>query len=458
MEHTETITWPGWETVGVIGRGSFGTVYEIRRDMLGDIERAALKHISIPSSENEIESLMSEGLDAASITKTFRDQLNDIVEEYKLMRKLNDCPYVVRCDDVQSAQKEDGFGWDILIRMELLTPITRILSAQAEFPEEEVIRLGKDMSRALIRCEELHILHRDIKIQNIFMTDDGKYKLGDFGIAKAKERTSTGTARIGTYDYMAPEVYWGKRYDHRADIYSLGMVLYWLLNNRRMSFLPQTGEVPRLQEREPARMRRLNGEKLPPPANGSEELKHVVLKCCAWKPEDRYADANALLRDLLSLNRRPAPKKEPAEQRAKRPRHRAEREASPNYDRLPKMAPESRRVLQPEEAQTLRAERKRRRLGRLAGGALIIVLVIGWWGVRVWKAIMLQRIRLPCRRLSTRRRRFRQPGQAPIQKLQILRTMRKSYLRRVKTHTTPGIMSRRWSGTKRRRMQGTRTQ
>jgi serine/threonine protein kinase len=344
MDTQNKIIWPGWETVRVIGRGSFGTVYEIRRDILGDIERAALKHISIPVSEEEIISLQSEGMDAASITKTFREQLNDIVNEYKLMRRLNDCPYVVRCDDVQYIQKQDGFGWDIFIKMELLTPVTRLLGADTEITEDKVVALGKDISRALIRCREQNILHRDIKIQNIFVAEDGKYKLGDFGIARAKERTSTGTARVGTYDYMAPEIYWGKRYDKTADIYSLGMVMYWLLNNRRMPFLPQTEEAPRMQDRENARMRRLNGEKLPPPVNGSKRLQKIVLKCCAYKPEDRYRDPSDLLNDLLALTRKPVVKKAVPAKRA-----RQAPESKNSLDPLPELTSKSEHVLQPEE-------------------------------------------------------------------------------------------------------------
>lgn len=383
MDTQNKIIWPGWETGRVIGRGSFGTVYEIRRDVLGDIERAALKHISIPASEEEIISLQSEGMDAASITKTFREQLNDIVNEYKLMRRLNDCPYVVRCDDVQYIQKQDGFGWDIFIKMELLTPVTRLLGADTEIAEEKVVALGKDISRALIRCGEQNILHRDIKIQNIFVSEDGKYKLGDFGIARAKERTSTGTARVGTYDYMAPEVYFGKRYDKTADIYSLGMVLYWLLNNRRMPFLPQTEEAPRMQDRENARMRRLNGEKLPPPANGSKGLQKIVLKCCAYKPENRYRDPSDLLNDLLTLTRKPAVKKAAP---AKRGRHTDK--SNDNYDRLPELAAKSEDILQPEEIPEPKATRKKRSGWRIVWriiGVIYLLIAIAV-GVIVYQA------------------------------------------------------------------------
>ena len=235
----------------------------------------------------------------------------------------------------------------------------------------------------MIRCGEQNILHRDIKIQNIFVSEDGKYKLGDFGIARAKERTSTGTARVGTYDYMAPEVYFGKRYDKTADIYSLGMVLYWLLNNRRMPFLPQTEEAPRMQDRENARMRRLNGEKLPPPANGSKGLQKIVLKCCAYKPENRYRDPSDLLNDLLTLTRKPAVKKAAP---AKRGRHTDK--SNDNYDRLPELAAKSEDILQPEEIPEPKATRKKRSGWRIVWriiGVIYLLIAIAV-GVIVYQA------------------------------------------------------------------------
>ena len=386
MDNHNTITWPGWETVRVIGRGSFGTVYEIQREIAGEVERAALKHISIPAGEDEIVNLQSEGMDAVSITRTFQDQLNDILNEYKLMRKLNDCPYVVHCDDVMYVQKDTGFGWDVLIKMELLTPITKMLSNKTEISEDKVISLGKDISRALIRCAEHNILHRDIKIQNIFVSDSGQYKLGDFGIAKAKERTSTGTARIGTYDYMAPEIYLGKRYDKTADIYSLGMVMYWLLNNRRMPFLPQTAEAPRMQDRENARMRRLNGEKLPPPVNGSKGLQKIVLKCCAYKPENRYTDPAEVLNDLLASKRLRELKKD--WKHPKDSQHTLKTGANSEHTQLPKMDSEARRILQPDEAQELRKKHRKRSIRRAV--AVLLIAMLAFSGLALLRRGILQ--------------------------------------------------------------------
>ena len=311
--------WPGWQTVRLIGRGSFGSVYEIERDVVGDgdVEKAALKHISIPQSDSEIDELRSEGLDNASITETFREQVKEIANEYRLMKKLNDCPYVVSCDDVRIVQHEEDLGWDIFIRMELLTPLLKLLGDTPDFPEEQIVRLGTDLCRALAYCHKRKIIHRDIKPQNIFVSSEGIYKLGDFGIARVKAGSSTGTGKIGTYDYMAPEVFHAEHYGTSADIYSLGMVLYWLLNRRRNPFQSLDKLRLSLEDKQEARKLRFSGEEIPAPAHGSAELKRIVLKACAYDPKDRYRSAEEMLRDLEALStpsvpRRSTPPAEPA--------------------------------------------------------------------------------------------------------------------------------------------------
>lgn len=297
-DNFKTAFWPGWETVELIGRGSFGAVYKIERKVFNDTESAALKVISIPQNDGDIEELYSDGYDSESITNTFQSHLESIVAEYSLMRKMNGCANIVNCDDVRYVQHDDGIGWDIYIKMELLTPLTKALPTDVS--EETVIKIAKDMCHALMLCKKQGIVHRDIKPQNIFVSPYGDYKLGDFGIAKTVEKTTGGT-KIGTYKYMAPEVYNNRPYNAQADIYSLGLVLYWLLNKRRMPFLPLPPAKPGVGQDEEARNRRLSGEKLPEPACGSKELKRIVLKACAYAPDDRYASAEQLLDDLNHL-------------------------------------------------------------------------------------------------------------------------------------------------------------
>ncbi len=171
---------------------------------------------------------------------------------------------------------------------------------QSMLGESEVIRLGKDICKALMLCEARHIIHRDIKPQNILVSKFGDYKLGDFGVARVQDHTTKAT-KMGTHGYAAPEVEHGHKYGKEADIYSLGITLYWLLNNRRMPFLNADESVKAMKNQEALR-RRYEGEKLPAPKNGSAKLKQVVLKACAYRPEDRYRSAQELYDALSELS------------------------------------------------------------------------------------------------------------------------------------------------------------
>lgn len=290
-------TWPGWENVRKLGSGSYGSVYEIRREEFGVEYRAALKVISIPRDESEVLSAYGEGMDEKSVTAYFQDLVKDITREFALMSQLKGQTNIVTYEDHMVIQQEGGIGWDILIRMELLTPLLDYCSRQT-LSEAEVIRLGCDLCRALEICGKRGVIHRDIKPENIFVSEYGDFELGDFGVARTLEKTTGASTKIGTNNYMAPEVFHGRHYDSRADIYSLGIVLYRYLNDGRTPFLPPAPEPIRYEDRSRALVRRLGGEEIPAPAHGSPELRDVVLRAVAYEPEERFASAEELRKAL----------------------------------------------------------------------------------------------------------------------------------------------------------------
>ncbi len=294
MERNELLA--GWETVRVLGSGGFGKVYEIRKK--GDADfKSALKVVSIPQSPDEYAYYKDDGYDDQSIISIYKEQVEKMVSEFSLMSKFKGNSNVVSYEDHSIVPKKDGFGWDILIRMELLTPLPE--KCNNSMPTEtEIRKLGVDICHALEMCAEEKIIHRDIKPQNIFINRFEDYKLGDFGIAKSMDYASKATSKVGTYNFMAPEVYAGKPYNATADIYSLGLVLYWLLNERRLPFLPMPPHIPTAVENSEAQARRLHGERIPMPENGSSGLKAVVLKALEPNPLKRYQSA-AEMRDAL---------------------------------------------------------------------------------------------------------------------------------------------------------------
>ena len=293
------LPWPGWTVVKYLGEGGYGRVYEIERELSGIKEQAALKVVSRPVDDAEIEACYENGYDQASMKASYQEELQRYVKEYQLMKELQGQTNIVSCDDFAVVPRKDGIGGQIFIRMELLTPLKKA-TMQSMLSESEVIRLGKDICKALMLCEARHIIHRDIKPENILVSKFGDYKLGDFGVARVQDHTTNAT-KMGTHGYAAPEVEHGHKYGKEADIYSLGITLYWLLNNRRMPFLNADESVKAMKEQEALR-RRYEGEKLPAPKNGSQKLKQIVLKACAYRPVDRYRSAQELYDALAELS------------------------------------------------------------------------------------------------------------------------------------------------------------
>ena len=289
-----------WTLVRLIGEGSFGKVFEAHREEFGTTYKAAIKVVTIPTSQAEVVSARAEGMDDESIHTYFQEIVSELVQEFALMSKMKGTAHVVSYEDHAVIPHEDGVGWDILIRMELLMPMLDYMS-KYQLNQRTVIKMGIDICKALELCQKHNIIHRDIKPENMFISSVGDFKLGDFGVARTLEKTAMGLSKKGTYVYMAPEIYREDAYGPNVDIYSLGIVMYRLLNNNRFPFLPQPPQPISHSDRELALVRRISGESLPMPANANGKLADIVMKACSFNPKDRYQTAQSMRRELEAL-------------------------------------------------------------------------------------------------------------------------------------------------------------
>ena len=292
--------WPEWKITEKIGEGSFGKVYKAQRTERGKSFYSAIKIINIPGSQSELNSVRSETGDDQSARQYFQNLVEECIQEISTMEYFRGNSYIVSVEDFKVMEYLDAIGWEISIRMEYLTSFMDYC-AEKQLTEKEVIKLGMDLSKALEYCRKLKIIHRDIKPENIFVSRFGDFKLGDFGIARELERTMSGFSKKGTYSYMAPEMYKGEKYDSRVDIYSLGIVLYRLMNHNRLPFMSLEKQFITYRDKENALNKRVAGEQMGIPADAGEQFARIILKACAYDPAQRYQTPEELYGALDDL-------------------------------------------------------------------------------------------------------------------------------------------------------------
>jgi len=291
--------WPNWEVKERLGKGSYGEVYHAIRQDSFMISEAAIKMISIPQDQSELETMKLENMNLDESIKSFESVKNDFIREIQIMQSLKSAPNIVMIEDYQVIDKENDIGWDILIRMELLTPFTEYIKGRI-MTEKTVIQLGCDICTALEICNQKNIIHRDIKWENIFINEYGNYKLGDFGIARTFGNSTNNLSGKGTPNYMAPEIILRNGYDASVDIYSLGIVLYRTLNKNYFPFI--TDELRGNRDaKDYALDCRLRGGKLPAPCEASKEMANVILRACAYHKEYRFANATEFKKALQAV-------------------------------------------------------------------------------------------------------------------------------------------------------------
>jgi len=177
-------------------------------------------------------------------------------------------------------------------------------------PEKEVVALGLQIAAALEEAHERGIVHRDLKPANIAITAKGRAKILDFGLAKLLRPVEEGTtdtltdsrAAAGTLPYMPPEQLTGEPVDARADIYTIGAVLYEMATDRRAFREEQTSRlIDAILHQPPVSPRALNPRL-------STELEAIILKCLDKDPDRRYQSAKELGIDMLRVGASPVPR------------------------------------------------------------------------------------------------------------------------------------------------------
>ena len=279
--------WPQWSISNYIGSGSFGDVYEIFREENGKVYKSALKVIRV---ENPLNKTV-----AFSQTSKVPDNSafpQDIEKEIGIMEQLKGAPNIIVIED-HAILYDEKDEYTILIRMELLENLHSYINRKGVLSQKEIIKLGIDICRALTYCEKRNIIHRDIKEDNLFYSPIGDFKLGDFGVSRQLEKAlyTSGMTQVGTSAYIAPEIYWGDKYDASVDTYSLGIVLYKLLNNNRYPFCPDYPASMTSEDVARANMIRLQKTPIPLPSNTPKELGEIIVKACNPDRKLRYKNA-----------------------------------------------------------------------------------------------------------------------------------------------------------------------
>lgn len=265
-----SLIWPELEITGLLGTGPFGEVYLAKNNAEASESWCALKIITMPP--DGYNALVAAGKKPVI---NFAKYQNDLTWEMTMFKAV-ETPGLIKPEEMLLRRNPDDTGWVCVSRTELYTPLKDYFRKKAKIGD--VVRMGQELCNILEKCSNLGLVHGDIKPENVFLDDDGKFFVGDFGIKRCL--ASAGTADMkdaGAYD--APEVENSGKFYAVSDIYSLGMTMAYLLNGSTMP----TGKNINLIK------------------CSNAELLKIIKKAVSYDPKDRYKNAGDMLAALERL-------------------------------------------------------------------------------------------------------------------------------------------------------------
>ena len=202
--------------------------------------------------------------DKNTVLKVFRpDSTTTSLEEYHYMQQTKGCQHLLQCNEQYTDITQNT------VAIEQSTPIVDLLcSHYYELSLKGLIKMATDVAKAWKECQERGVLYRDIHICNIYRSNDGTFKLGDFGSCTNKFDLKE---TVGNQWFMTPETFVSGIFTEASAVYSISMVMYFILNNLRPAFWAQGCEDEALQKR-------INGDDLPIPAGCINLPPHIKTK------------------------------------------------------------------------------------------------------------------------------------------------------------------------------------
>ena len=268
-----TILDDRYEIIDVVGTGGMSTVYRAKDERLRRFVAIKVLKSDYSSDQNFVSKFRAEAQSSAGLTHP------NIVSVYDV------------CED-------DG---RYFIVMELVEGITlkEYINLNGRLNMAQAIDFSIQIASGLEAAHEHHVIHRDIKPQNIIVSKSGNIKVTDFGIAKAATSTTMSTTGIGSVHYISPEQARGGYCDERSDIYSLGITMYEMVTGR-VPFEGDTNVAIALMQ--------IQNEMIPPRQLYPDifpSFEKIILKSTQKKPERRYLTAAALIADLKRVKENP---------------------------------------------------------------------------------------------------------------------------------------------------------